>query len=445
MSDIQIITKSIFDYKVMEVIDLMSDSNDSEHLNKANSPQAIPHHILDDDFDFPEVPFLSLVTSKKNYSDPESEYKKKPDSQTNNDIEEQLWNKYLVEQPKSKNQSKEVDKEILKILKLRNAEEAARKKAEKTAAYQHLKSIKPGECMKYMQVVIDIGFQNFHFYENFIKEIQNHELVYTLKSHVIPNSLIWTRSLERNGNFLNENRIEGSVFEENQIVIVWDYNEAVTKIHDNTFVASIISIQAEVPEKVAMLVIYGIGSYLKHHKNLKKMKIKNQCQGNIRDMTKRRGSKAFDGLPIISKKELELCLTEIQLRVNCNSQLIETPQSLGLLISQYTKAIAEAPFKMQKKEVLENRLDWFVAADNRDTVRVDKDGNGLKRLWQQQLCQFNLANLEIAEAIISKYPTPLHLMEVSLVFHIYICKALFVSSKIIITFSLSLSLSAIGL
>lgn len=57
-------------------------------------------------------------------------------------------------------------------------------------------------------------------------------------------------------------------------------------------------------------------------------------------------------------------------------------------------------------------MDWYVAGDNKDCVKVDKNGNGLSRLWQQQLTQFTLARLETAEAIASMYPSPASLMQV---------------------------------
>lgn len=53
-----------------------------------------------------------------------------------------------------------------------------------------------------------------------------------------------------------------------------------------------------------------------------------------------------------------------------------------------------------------------MAGDKRDTVGVDKNGNGLQRLWNQQLCCFPLARLEIAEAIAAQYPTPATLVQV---------------------------------
>lgn len=57
-------------------------------------------------------------------------------------------------------------------------------------------------------------------------------------------------------------------------------------------------------------------------------------------------------------------------------------------------------------------MDWYISGDNKDSVRVDKNGNGLHRLWQQQITQFTMARLETAEAIISVYPSPRVLIEV---------------------------------
>lgn len=64
----------------------------------------------------------------------------------------------------------------------------------------------------------------------------------------------------------------------------------------------------------------------------------------------------------------------------------------------------------QKRE-LEN-LEWFAVGDSRDCVSVDKEGHGLLRLWQQQLCQFNLAGHDTAQAITAIYPSPLSLVQV---------------------------------
>nr|XP_046489409.1 crossover junction endonuclease EME1 isoform X1 [Neodiprion pinetum] len=396
----------------MDVIVLSSDSNDSVPSVNTSSSKPPALHILDDDYNFPEVPFASELPAAKKYTDSDSGAIFK----SNSDIETELFKKYIGEKSRSKetkvketvNASSKNDKELTRIEKYRKAEEAARIRAEKAAAAARLKSMQPGECMNYMQVILDLGFMNFNFFDTLITELQQYELVYKLKSQIISNSVTWTRSEEK-----NSEHVTGGIksVEDNHIIVVWDYTETVKKVASDTFVTSIDNIQTSMPGKVTTLIVYGMENYFRHHRNLKKMQVKNLCLGSFRDGKKRRGSKAFEDLPVISRKQLELCLIEVQLTLNCNSQLIESPHGLGQVIGQYTKAIAEAPFKIHKKQMLQSQLDFYAAGDNKDTVKVDKDGNGLKRLWQQQLCQFNLARLETAEAIISKYPTPSHLMD----------------------------------
>lgn len=46
-------------------------------------------------------------------------------------------------------------------------------------------------------------------------------------------------------------------------------------------------------------------------------------------------------------------------------------------------------------------------------MAVNKEGYGLKQLWQKQLCQFNLCSWEMAEVISLNYPSPSLLMKVS--------------------------------
>lgn len=68
-------------------------------------------------------------------------------------------------------------------------------------------------------------------------------------------------------------------------------------------------------------------------------------------------------------------------------------------------------FRLARAETLQQENEFFTV-NNRDCVRVDKDGNGLNRLWNQFLRMFPLASLETAEAVSSVYPTIHSLMEV---------------------------------
>lgn len=69
-------------------------------------------------------------------------------------------------------------------------------------------------------------------------------------------------------------------------------------------------------------------------------------------------------------------------------------------------------FRIMKNEKYQQN-DWYIAGDNKDCVKVDKDGNGLNRLWKQVLTAFPLASLETAEAIAANYPSLSSLLKVT--------------------------------
>ncbi|KAG5886348.1 hypothetical protein JTB14_000450 [Gonioctena quinquepunctata] len=65
---------------------------------------------------------------------------------------------------------------------------------------------------------------------------------------------------------------------------------------------------------------------------------------------------------------------------------------------------------LQQQEKYELQSQFFDVV-NKDTVRVDKHGNGLGRAWRQMLTMFPLARLETAEAITAAFSTPTSLFE----------------------------------
>ncbi|XP_076650966.1 methyl methanesulfonate sensitivity 4 [Halictus rubicundus] len=292
--------------------------------------------------------------------------------------------------------------------RLKRQEQLARDRALKAIASKNSKNIKPGECMKFMEVVLDEGIEQFSCKNEIITTLLDASVRYSIREELIPNSITWKRSIENS--YVNEaNEIRTVTDTENvkQILIIWNWDEGVRKVADGSFCTTISSIKATLPNYNMMLVIYGIGDYFAYRK-----KSKNSGKnGEKTQKTKSKNSCEFNNYPEISKQQLESCLNEIQVITKCSSRLINTSEELSLMVYQCTKAIAEIPFKAEKNESLTSKFDWYVMGDNRNSVRVDKDGNGLKRLWQQQLCQFNLSSLEIAEAICSVYRCPADLME----------------------------------
>lgn len=69
--------------------------------------------------------------------------------------------------------------------------------------------------------------------------------------------------------------------------------------------------------------------------------------------------------------------------------------------------------RYEKHQREQENLQWYAAGDSRDCVCVDKNGNGLLRLWQQQLCQFNRVTMETVRAITAIYRSPCALLQVA--------------------------------
>ncbi|XP_074037143.1 crossover junction endonuclease EME1 isoform X1 [Leptinotarsa decemlineata] len=101
----------------------------------------------------------------------------------------------------------------------------------------------------------------------------------------------------------------------------------------------------------------------------------------------------------------EEAVMDIEFSFKCFWQYVNKSEDLANWVMMATKSVAEIPHKLEQAEKYESQKQFFDSV-NKDTVRIDKNGNGLNRLWRQILTVFPLVNLEIAEAICAVYPSP---------------------------------------
>ncbi|KAJ8686982.1 hypothetical protein QAD02_022776 [Eretmocerus hayati] len=275
--------------------------------------------------------------------------------------------------------------------------------------------VSPEQSMKCMKVILDEAFKDLDFFNDLLKALNESEVQFTVESQLIPKSITWLRKVQDNYiDDKHEVRTNTRAEKEKQVMVIWNQEEAIKHISDNTFFAAVRNIKSLLPDKSLSLVIYNTENYFKYHKNLKDRAVRDEiASGPGSENPKKsrsRAEKNLSALPVVSRAKFDESLVELQLMYNVTCRLIENQAEMVLLIHQYTKSLALLPSKLEKRQEL-SKIDWYVTSDNRDTVKVDSDGNGLKRLWQQQLCQFSLASLEVAEAISSVYKSPLQLME----------------------------------
>ncbi|XP_050448865.1 crossover junction endonuclease EME1 isoform X1 [Cataglyphis hispanica] len=371
---------------------------------------------ITNDFDFPEVPFCrdiaenSASQSEEDLSNLNTnngyKYRGSSTKHTVSDSHDSEDNR--IEKTSRKATASKKDKMTLKEERLKRQQERAREKALKAIEKKKSKDIKPGECLKFMEVNLDRNIDIFAFRTEIESVLQSADIKINVTTELIPNSITWQRNIEKNyvGED-NEVHTNKSIQPEEYIIVIWSNYEAVKHVAEGTFCASVACNKSLIPNYNMTLVIFGMEEYFTYRKKQKT----DQSSKSKGSRLNSKNNEHFKTFPIISRQQLEMCLTEIQLVVKCNSRLIENAQDLSLMVYQYTKSISEIPYKLQKRESQEDKFDWYVMGDNKNTVRVDKDGNGLKRLWQQQLCQFNLSSLETSEAICAVYPSPMQLIK----------------------------------
>lgn len=282
-------------------------------------------------------------------------------------------------------------------LKKRKAEEKLQKQEEKQnakilriAQLEVNNTKKPGECLKQLTVEIDENFFNTEYGPPLVQSLRETNLkCKTIQS--IRNSITWKREEQ----FLEmENRkpkIRINIIDETELIIFMDSNQVSNLVATSTLQQYILEQKTLAGNKMITIALFGLQKYFK---NLKSQKGK---------------KKNTDGSKITAK-ELEHQLTELQIIAQINHRTVETQDDLNAMVFQYSKSLAEAPAKKERRAKEEN-LNCFVKGSNKDCVRVDKDGNGLGRVWQQQLMEFPLMGLETAEAILQEYPNPNILFE----------------------------------
>lgn len=262
--------------------------------------------------------------------------------------------------------------------------EAAKHKEIKKMMSEANKQLKPEECLKFVTAIIDENITNKNTVDltSAFKELGSN---YQLQSQIIPNTITWTRKLHTH------------------------------QINDDCGTLKPIVTVEELPDVLLILTSQELFEFIKqdklmqHIKTIESIFVNKSVSLGVLGLDKE--VKNLKGKQGLSYTDVMTALTEIQIFCNCCYRNLNGPADLLALLCQFTKAIAQRPYKLQQQEKYA-ATNWYMKGDNKDCVKVDKKGNGLKRLWQQQITAFPLARLETAESIIEKYPTLPSLMEV---------------------------------
>ncbi|NXT22602.1 EME1 endonuclease, partial [Syrrhaptes paradoxus] len=96
-------------------------------------------------------------------------------------------------------------------------------------------------------------------------------------------------------------------------------------------------------------------------------------------------------------------LVDLQLSKEVQVSFFESWEELGEFATMFTKAVAEAPFKRERENT---GFSFYLEKESYGGVKVCHSGKGLLEVWKRQMQQFNRVSPEMAEAIVSAYPSP---------------------------------------
>ncbi|XP_041085977.1 probable crossover junction endonuclease EME2 isoform X2 [Polyodon spathula] len=258
-------------------------------------------------------------------------------------------------------------------------EEKRLEQQKRKQAAELLRCYRPDQCFKYMTVCIDPAVLEEAGSEILWESVHTMESRSMVQPQPVPCSITWTRESPQCSTTDMAEKEQSSVKEE-QIVMLVSQEE---------FLEMTVSMKQKEPGKIGTLAVLGSDPHSWYFQ-----------RGVWRG---RRGLE-------VTEADIEEVLVSLQLQRNTGVLFLESWEELSRHVCAVTKAVANRPFRKQMQEqaeVLPFCADGLWAGG----VRVEKDGAGLRQVWQRQLQQLNRVSPAMAAAVASVYPSPQLLLQ----------------------------------
>lgn len=302
-------------------------------------------------------------------------------------------------------------------LKMEKEIEKERLRAIKSAEAMSARSDRKDECLDRMQVVIDPCVVQQKGGGDILKDLQDIGVRYELKELPVVCCVGWMReSVEFTVDENRQVKKTSSYSEEAHIVHNINAHELATRIEAEkdgitgdaeTFTQLVQNVKETFPSKKVTIVVVGINAYHRLVKSKQNEEFRKKALGDPQLPAVKRKKKDVL-VPSVTKDDIENHLITIQLTTNISIRFCEDMSEFSKLISSFTKAMAEAPFKKAPVSALQFST---VQSQNRASFKICDDGHGLFEVWNQQLQQFFGVRNDTSSAIVQLYPTPLSLMQ----------------------------------
>ncbi|XP_055522603.1 crossover junction endonuclease EME1 isoform X2 [Wyeomyia smithii] len=230
---------------------------------------------------------------------------------------------------------------------------------------------------KFLHAVIDPDFLQNPYGTDVLAKLSELNLKYEIKQQLATRIITFYRTNQQT--LTQPGTLSPKTTDQNFLIHLMLGQDLVHHIKERNLRSCIENLQQLYPNKTISLLVYGLVSYCRQNRG---------CVG---------------------RNETEMALTELQLFAECSHQLLETAEEVGNYVAQLGKSLAELPYKQQQQEKYSGE-QLYLGNEKKGCVRVEGTA-GLHQLYQNQLIKIPSVTLEVAEAIISVYPSLKQLIE----------------------------------
>ncbi|KFP28861.1 Crossover junction endonuclease EME1, partial [Colius striatus] len=291
--------------------------------------------------------------------------------------------------------------------------EQEQEKERKRALAKMLKAQRPGECQKYITAVLDPALLQVEGGGQILSALQAANYSCVVESQAVPCSISWRRKVvscqvEEGDKWTEEPNVLVLLHLEEFLSMIHNYKQEAqgcTEGHKETLESYVVHVMEKIPGKILALAVVGVENYFRPLRVQPKKKLHQAAaSGKQEEKQGKQRKREVKGSGLeITRMDVEEAMIDLQLCQKVQVNLFESCEELGEFATMFTKAVAEAPFKREREKT---GFSFYLDKKWCGGVKVDPSGKGLLEVWKRQIQQFNRVSSEMAEAIVSAYPSP---------------------------------------
>ncbi|XP_072846704.2 structure-specific endonuclease subunit EME1 isoform X1 [Pogona vitticeps] len=276
------------------------------------------------------------------------------------------------------------------------------------------KAQRPEECLKHIQVVLDPGLLQVEGGGQVLSALQAMECSCVIETQAVPFSITWRRKTGlaqvEGGDLMEEPSILVLVLLEDFVTMIRNSKQVGMEGPVETLQSFVANIMKKAPGKTLALAVVELEKYFSSHKHKSQKKLPQQEQNGseAQEQGRQRNPRGPKSVRELSRVDVEEAMVDLQLHMGVQVQILESWKEFGDFARMFTKAVAETPFKRERDKT---SFSFCLEGDWVTGMKVDRSGKGLLQVWKKQIQQFSRVILEMANAIVAKYPSPLLLMQ----------------------------------